>query len=500
MAKSESSRATVPSNDAAKPAARTPWILNRSADILLVIAAPIPIFLLITGASTIWSAQAVSAFVMVWAIGHHLPGMMRAYGDPDLFRRFWLRFTIAPVLLIGVCAWSFSKGLYGVHVIAGIWGWWHYLMQTYGFVRIYDAKIGSFATVTRWLDWAMCLIWFAAAIILNDNTTYGFLLRFYNSGLSIPSAQAMQNLRVFTLSAASIITILFFGNLIYQWRQGRRTSLIKVALMLTTFAYFWYSTATVSNIVVAYAYFELFHDVQYLTIVWAFNRNRVNKDPNLGGFTRFLFRPRTILIGAYIALVCGYGLLNYGSQRVSDESARNLLLGVFLASTLLHYYFDGFIWKMREKKTHSTLDIESNETASFNAFSIPGWLRHALLWLVFVIPLAYMTWAQGKFQADPIADSQQIRDCVPESISALYDHGLALEASGNIDEAMNYYREAQSRAAHHGPSRSRLLKIHNRRGFHYMQHGNDEAALREFEASLEIDPDQIDIKMLVKRI
>ena len=46
-------------------------------------------------------------------------------------------------------------------------GVWHGMMQTYGFCRIYDAKVGSFAEVTRRLDFALCGIWFATAVLLS---------------------------------------------------------------------------------------------------------------------------------------------------------------------------------------------------------------------------------------------------------------------------------------------------------------------------------------------
>ena len=67
---------------------RSIWILNPAADLTLIIGAPLLIFIGIMAAKGIWSSATITSFIMIWAIGHHLPGMMRAYGDPDLFRRF----------------------------------------------------------------------------------------------------------------------------------------------------------------------------------------------------------------------------------------------------------------------------------------------------------------------------------------------------------------------------------------------------------------------------
>ena len=94
---------------------------------LLIIGTPMIIFIVFLLANQLWSPAAVSSFVMVWAIGHHLPGMMRAYGDPELFRRFWIRFLLAPMFLLAVSSFAFITGVKsGLLTIAAIWGWWHY--------------------------------------------------------------------------------------------------------------------------------------------------------------------------------------------------------------------------------------------------------------------------------------------------------------------------------------------------------------------------------------
>ena len=103
----------------------------------------LPIFLL---AQARWSAQDIYLFVAAFgAMGHHLPGMIRAYGDRALFQRFKWRFIFAPIFLVVVCAAFSIWDLKGIVLVAFVWGVWHGMMQTYGFCRIYDAKVGSFA-------------------------------------------------------------------------------------------------------------------------------------------------------------------------------------------------------------------------------------------------------------------------------------------------------------------------------------------------------------------
>ncbi len=54
-------------------------------------------------------------------------------------------------------------------------------------------------------------------------------------------------------------------------------------LMATSIAFWWYSNVAVSNMLVGIALFEIFHDVQYLTIVWIFNLNRADRNPTSAG-------------------------------------------------------------------------------------------------------------------------------------------------------------------------------------------------------------------------
>lgn len=62
----------------------------------------------------------------------------------------------------------------------------------------------------------------------------------------------------------------------------------------------------VENILVGVALFEVFHDVQYLSIVWIYNRTRVERDESIRGFMRFVFRRSGALIGVYVGLVMAY--------------------------------------------------------------------------------------------------------------------------------------------------------------------------------------------------
>ena len=146
------------------------WILGSWQDLLLFVATPALILPLAFGVQAYWTTEQIILFVAAFGqLGHHLPGMMRAYGDRDLFNRYKSRFIVAPILLLAICIPAMMANMQAVVLVAAVWGIWHASMQTYGFLRIYDAKVASFAAATRRLDLPMCLSWFATAVLFSDN-------------------------------------------------------------------------------------------------------------------------------------------------------------------------------------------------------------------------------------------------------------------------------------------------------------------------------------------
>src|ERR1700730_784412 len=173
---------TVPAIPTTVPK-KNPWILSSWRDLILYVGTPLLLVPMFALAQARWSAQDIYVFVAAFgAMGHHLPGMIRAYGDRALFGRFRWRFIIAPVFLVCTCVAFYWWDLKGIILVVFFWGVWHGMMQTYGFCRIYDAKMGSFAALTRRLDFVTCAIWFAAAVLLSSPRMTDTLEAYYASG------------------------------------------------------------------------------------------------------------------------------------------------------------------------------------------------------------------------------------------------------------------------------------------------------------------------------
>ena len=475
---------TVPPVRALVPK-RNVWILDSWRDLILYVGTPLLIIPLFMVAQARWSAQEIYLFVAAFgAMGHHLPGMIRAYGDRALFERFRLRFIIAPIFLLAVCIgfYFWDTKTNPVVMIVFLWGVWHGMMQTYGFGRIYDAKMGSFAAVTRRLDFAMCGIWFASGVILSPARMTDTLDGVYGCGLPFIPPAGIRTLQQIFLVAAIAISIVWVANYIRTWLAGARQNPVKLALFATSIAFWWYCNNGVANILAGIALFEVFHDVQYLSLVWIYNRNRVEKDSSIGGFMRFIFRRSGSLIGLYVGLVFAYGSIGYLNSTIGMETVTRVLTGVVAASGLLHFYYDGFIWKVREKSTRQSLGLVGGTADVTLGGFLPGWAVHGTKWaVVFVIPLGAM-WFGKVYRAAPEVDrSAYVSADLPKSARAHFNYGAALQQEGHLDEAEKEYNTA----LRFDPN---YVKVYVNLGQLFMSKSKLEEAQKNYERAIQLDP------------
>jgi Flp pilus assembly protein TadD len=433
---------TVPAVPTTVPK-RNLWILSSWRDLILYVGTPLLLLPLFTLAQARWRAQDIYLFVAAFgATGHHLPGMIRAYGDRALFERFRWRFILAPIFLVSVCVAFTWWDLKGIVFVVFIWGVWHGMMQTYGFCRIYDAKAGSFAALTRRLDFATCAIWFAAAVLLSRLRMTDTLEIYYASGGPYIPPWVLLDGQKIVLAAALIVSVLFLVNFARMWLRGQRPNPVKLALLGTSITFWWYCNNGVTNILAGIALFEVFHDVQYLSLVWIYNRNRVEKDRTIGGFMRFVFRRSGALVGLYIGLVLAYGSFAL-LKEVQIDTMKRALNGLVAASGLLHFYYDGFIWKVRERSTREHLGLTGGATAAAANHFLPGWMLHGLKWvMVFVIPLGALWIGQIHNKIPEVERESWVAADLPLSERAHYKYGLALHDSHREGEAEEHFRTA----------------------------------------------------------
>jgi lipoprotein NlpI len=465
------------------PTTASLWIVDPWRDFVLIVGAPLFILPALWLAQSRFQPEQIYLFVASFgAVGHHLPGMMRAYGDRLLFERFRSRFVLAPLLLGGICLLFAVRELTAMVLVAYVWGVWHGLMQTYGFLRIYDAKVGSVSRLIARLDFAMCVSWFVAAVLASPTRMTKVLTDYYKAGGWAIHPAIITGLTAAWLAATAAVTLVYVWQLLRRYRRGEPINIATLLLMTTSIAFWWYSNVLVGSMLVGIALFEIFHDMQYLTIVWIFNLNRADRTPTVGRFTRFLFRRSWGLVGLYVGLIAAYGSLNLIPPFIESPGLSRALTGLLTASALLHFYYDGFIWKVREPSIRESLGLASRQ-ARPPAFTGPGGWGHALKWAAFVVPVAWLGLAQARGTVVALERDRMIVEAVPRSAEARNNLGGALLMRNAVDEAIDQLEEALRLDPGHAEAHSNL-------GVALARRGQAAQAIEHYEEAIRLDPHQ----------
>ena len=90
-------------------------------------------------------------FIGTWTFAHLFAVVFRSHGNPKIFRLFWPRFVIVPIVLLLIFSSAgWARGIGAAIVV--LWDVYHTSMQNFGFCRIYDSKQGNPPEKGRWLD------------------------------------------------------------------------------------------------------------------------------------------------------------------------------------------------------------------------------------------------------------------------------------------------------------------------------------------------------------
>lgn len=528
-------RVSAPTKSAASAPA-TRWILSPRLDPLLFVATPLLIVPLAFFVQMPWIGVDVATISLVVSafggLGHHLPGMIRAYGDRELFQRFRLRFILAPLFLLAVCIPLSQYHLNAMLLILSIWGCWHALMQVYGFVRIYDVKVGSIEPATARWDWLMCVCWFSSAQIFSNGKMSRLLEHWYDSGGPLIPPEFVHYLRWGCLAVSCAVLIGFLVNHIIQTSKGAPPNPVKLLMLASGIGFWWFAMVFIDDIILGIALFEIFHDVQYLTIVWLYNCRRVNSNPDIGTFMRFVFRRGHGMLMLYVGLVLAYGLIGIVPREMQSDEIKRIIRGVIWASTILHFYYDGFIWKVRDNSTRAGLGLTVGENPSRFPQIAQGELTHVLKWSPLIVALSWLSITELRGSTLPaggkevrswphatlLARLENIAAAVPDDLRAQRRAATTMFNLGRTDEAIAFLDKLLARhpdfadgyqtlgeiyhlngsydraglcyrnAITHARSKSERTLAHHRMGEIYLLQKQPVLAKGEFREALKIDP------------
>jgi hypothetical protein len=327
-------------------------ILGPKRDALFFWGAPLAAFLFVqlwlrgwdSLAPTTVSSQAVVAlfgFVSVLTWAHLIAVVPRAYMNREVFAAYKLRLTIVPVLLLAALFVSHTA-LVAAAVLAVFWDVHHSAMQNFGFARIYDMKAGNPPNMLRATDlrlnWLLYVGPLAAGAALATHTIY--FLQFDGTMLSaltsLPGVLATQHEGVRLAAMLAYAGVIGWAVVDYTRaiRAGYKPPAHKLATMIVTGSVSILAWGF-SPPLVALAAINLYHAVQYFALVW------VKEGARMQGQGTAL---RAALL---FALGCAVFGLAYAAA-VSGKPT--LFVAPFIACSLLHFWYDSFVWSVRKRQ------------------------------------------------------------------------------------------------------------------------------------------------------
>ena len=370
------------------------WVVDPLSDVVFIIAAPLLAF--------VWALLTLQAFgsEFVWTVfsifnvAHHMPTFIRIYGDKDLFQRFRWSLILGPVIPLSaglaLSYYTLTNGypiqtLFLIMMILTIWDPWHFLMQHYGFMRIYDRHNAAPRKLASWMDYSVSVAWFTFIMLATGEWLFEGLLHrlFTESGVPLllwldPNVYHAI-LSVF-LVAAVACSLVYIGYTIWCIRKGYFVSPAKLILVVITFATMYVTYVPTSffranfpdwTYQVGFATLGMVHVTQYLAIVWKFNRglaSRGEKRSRKGVFSYAFSKGGLVIAVGYVAICLIYGAVLNHDKLLDGQKEETynwfttlscVVVCISFTSTLMHYYYDGFIWKLRHKENSENLEDSS---------------------------------------------------------------------------------------------------------------------------------------------
>ena len=475
------------------PSTRNPWILSAGLDGVFIVGAPLVILPVLFLLSEWLSPAAVAAFVLVTlSTAHHLPGFLRVYGDPVLFERYRMRFVVMPPLVWLCVFWLAWNRLATVLLVSLVWAIWHGLMQVYGVMRIYAVKAGERSSTTPKLDRSMCLVGFAAVLLSGGLVKDRVVAAAEGTGLF--GASVLLGDAAFEIVAVGfgVLAVAYVIHHAHRFVKGRPVSVLKLVTLGISLAYVYFCWAVAGrNLILGLAAFEAFHDIQYMAVAWAYNRRLVEHGDG-NRLLNVLFRPGMLLAIFYVFLITAYGGIAFTTGELSQSALADHVLVTALAafvatSGLLHFYFDGFIWKVRQPKTQRDLGIETQASGvSQTQTGFPEFTRRReLLQLGLVLaPLLLLGVLAQQRDAVEIPVRSILVRLLPGNAELHLQLGAAQQRRGRNAEAAAAYR----RAVEADPE---LALARHGLGSMYAQQGRVAEAMQELRMALALEPTRL---------
>ena len=334
------------------------FIVNPAYDSIFFIFSPLLALFMGMAISGTWLSEdkvvvwghdgsVTNIFIGTFIFAHLVIVFFRSHGNKNIFKLYPIRFTLVPIVLLGAMMMS-RWVLISVSVLAIWWDVYHSSLQTFGLGRIYDMRAGNDPQAGRRLDFLLNILLyagpiFAGAVLVDHIESFSKFSEFGDVFLTHIPAYAENNHRYLMWGVLGFGGAFLCFYLYANWRlaqQGHRISTQKVLLYASTGACSIY-TWGFNTFGEAFFIMNFFHAFQYFALVWWSEKKTMLN----------LFHLGNIRWGKPIALVLFLVLgLGYGLWAEVSENQSTFALSVVLVVSIMHFWYDGFIWSVRKKQ------------------------------------------------------------------------------------------------------------------------------------------------------
>ncbi|HJL02681.1 MAG TPA: hypothetical protein RMH85_29590 [Polyangiaceae bacterium LLY-WYZ-15_(1-7)] len=251
-------------------------------------------------------------------------------------------------------------------VFAGAWNIWHVYMQKYGIFRMYNAKSGNEEKVPGWVDRLLIFAWLPFYLFYLGSKYRSDIDRLFSRG-----REALGPLLDLFAETAEVMMwptgLLVVASLAIWVRAEHRVNGLKSRprLVMATGTTLLAASFLLVHPLKAYLAYALSHAVEYMVFVWAFQRRRYRHTlEHRPTIARFLGRPILVYVVSAAALGVAFVYLKYYGRWIWPREAMPQVLGFTtyewigywtVYQSMVHFYFDGFLWKMRLPAIRATV-------------------------------------------------------------------------------------------------------------------------------------------------
>jgi hypothetical protein len=325
----------------------------------------------------------IVALWWIWLLAfdgpHIAAAFTRTYLDADEWRRRpglllggLLTFAVGPLCLAAGVVSGSPYPFLAFLAFATFYGYYHVVRQHYGFVALYNTINADWepdrGRLDRWTLYIGCWAPYAYFLITHPRTRVLAGLRGGPAPIETAAAVA--------LAAAWAIVLARFV-LFHVRRDGRRFRNPKTPYLAATVALYGIIYFAIARLEPVYGASQgpdqdflllsivivIFHNVQYVGLVWFHNRNRY-AEPGAARAAAFVSRAPWIFLGAcalfslavYGTFACSTGVFPAcqwftTSRSIGAVTLNQIGLCLWWGLAMNHYYLDQKIWRLRGDET-----------------------------------------------------------------------------------------------------------------------------------------------------